>query len=57
MCTFSHTADRSKYGTWVSQANTFEDDDKLGAEAVRVYPNHMVKFGYKSPFKLYHQVR
>ncbi|EFN58297.1 hypothetical protein CHLNCDRAFT_142287 [Chlorella variabilis] len=47
--------DRSKYGTWVSPTSTFADSERLGGEAARVPPNCMVRFGYKSPFKLYHQ--
>jgi hypothetical protein len=48
-------ADTSKYGTWASAGSTFADEERLGSEPVQVAHHHMVKFGYKSPFKLYHQ--
>jgi hypothetical protein len=52
----SCAADLSKYGTIISPSGTFEEAPLSGASA-RVPPNCMLRFGFKSPFKLYHQAR
>lgn len=51
-------ADLSKYGTYVDTTPepTFQGPALgAGSPAVRVPPTAMIRFGYKSPFKLYHQ--
>jgi len=54
------SADLSKYGTYIetSPVAMFKAPALgVGAPPARLPPNGMVRFGYKSPYRLYHQAR
>lgn len=52
------STDRSKYGTVISRSGSFTDEVKLeGGAETRVQAGWMLRFGFKSPFKLVLQAR